>query len=141
MALRFYAKPRRKPIIIVVTMIDIFCVLLIFFIVATTFRRSMPAVKIMLPPAKEGVPVNETEPVILSVAADETIYLNAREVPIAQLGEALNELGRKSPQPSLAMQADKKAPFGLIIKVMDAAKAAGFSQLPAFINQETPPGH
>ena len=137
-SVRFYEKRRRQPVIIVVTMIDIFCVLLIFFIVVTTFRRSAPAIKISLPEAKTGMPVSATEPVILSVTPDEKIYLDAKEVPLAQLRETLLQLGKQTPQPSLAMQADKKAPFGLIVKVMDAAKEAGFSTLPAFIDQGTP---
>lgn len=119
-------------------MIDIFCVLLIFFIVATTFRRSNPAIKIALPEAKTGQPVSATEPVILTVAPDEKIYLDAKEVPLARLHETLVQLGKQTPQPSLAMQADRKAPFGLIVKVMDAAKDAGFTTLPAFIEQGAP---
>jgi biopolymer transport protein ExbD len=134
--MHFYVKPRRKPTIIIVTMIDVFCVLLIFFIVATTFRKSLPAVKISLPEAKEGVPVSQTEPIILSVTSKEKIFLNKKEIPISQLDEELTKLGKQSPKPSIAMQADKKAPFGVIIKVMDAAKQAGFDQLPAFIQQE-----
>lgn len=118
-------------------MIDIFCVLLIFFIVATTFRRSNPAIKIALPEATTGQPVSATEPVILTVASDEKIYLNAKEIPLAQLRETLRQLGGQTPQPSLAMQADRKAPFGLIVKVMDAAKEAGFTTLPAFIEQDS----
>ncbi len=136
--MKFYEKPRRKPTIIIVTMIDIFCVLLIFFIVATTFRRSLPAVKISLPEAKTGVPVSQTEPLILSVTPDEKIFLNTKEIPLAQLRDTLHQLGQQKPLPFLAMQADKKVPFGLIIKVMDAAKAAGFTQLPAFIDQAAP---
>ncbi len=134
--MKFYAKPRRKPTIIIVTMIDIFCVLLIFFIVATTFRRSMPAIKISLPEAKQGATVSQTEPVILSVTADEKIFVNAKEIAIAQLGEMLQQLGKQSPPPPVAMRADKKASFGLIIKIMDAAKAAGFAELPAVIEPE-----
>ena len=134
--MKFYTKPRKRPTVIIVTMIDIFCVLLIFFIVATTFRKSMPAVKIVLPEAKQGAPVSQTEPLILSITADEKIFLNTKEIPISKLGDTLQQVGRQTPQPSLAMQADKKAPFGLIVKVMDAAKAAGFTQLPAFIEQE-----
>lgn len=137
--MRFYVKPRRKPTVIIVTMIDVFCVLLIFFIVATTFRKSLPAVKISLPEAKAGVPISQTEPHILSVTADEKILLDNKAVPLAQLNNTLEQLGKQTPRPPIAMQADKKAPFGLIIKVMDAAKAAGFEQLPAFIEQEMPP--
>lgn len=136
--MRFYERPKRKPTIIVVTMIDIFCVLLIFFIVVTTFRKSMPAINITLPEAKEGVAISQTEPLIISVTGEEKILLNSREIPSAELNAALMKLGKQSPRPALAMQADKKAPFGLIIKVMDATKAAGFPQLPAFIQRESP---
>lgn len=119
-----------------VTMIDVFCVLLIFFIVATTFRKSLPAIKIALPESKTGVPVSQTEPLIISITADEKIFMNAKEILLPHLNETFLQLGKQTPQPSIALQADKKAPFGLIIKIMDAAKAAGFSQLPAFIEQE-----
>jgi biopolymer transport protein ExbD len=36
---------------------------------------------------------------------------------------------------SLALQADKKASFGMIIKVMDALKLAGVKNLPAFTHE------
>ncbi|NUN93375.1 MAG: biopolymer transporter ExbD [Verrucomicrobiae bacterium] len=133
--MKFYEKRRRHPTIIVVTMIDIFCVLLIFFIVATTFRRSNPAIKIALPEATTGQPVSTAEPVLLTVSADEKIYLDAKEVPLVQLRETLRQIGGRTPQPALAMQADRKASFGFIVKVMDAAKEAGFTSLPAFIEQ------
>lgn len=139
--MQLYHHQRRKPTIIIVTMIDIFSVLLIFFIVATTFRRTLPAVKIALPEAKSGAPISQTEPLILSITADEKIFLSARQIGLSQLREVLQELGKQNPPPPLAMQADKKTSFGLIIKVMDAAKAAGFSQLPAFIEQEGAAAH
>lgn len=134
--MRFYTRPRNKPTIIIVTMIDIFSVLLIFFIVVTTFKKEMPAVKISLPEAKEGVAISQVEPIILTISADEKVFLNAKEISLSQLEVTLHQLGKQFPLPSLAMQADKKAPFGLIIKVMDLSKAAGFPQLPAFIDQE-----
>jgi biopolymer transport protein ExbD len=134
--MQLYHRQRRKPTIIIVTMIDIFSVLLIFFIVATTFRKTLPAIKIALPEAKSGAPIGQTEPLILTVTADEKILLNTRSLDLKQLQDVLQELGKQNPPPPIAMNADKKAPFGLIIKVMDAAKAAGFSQLPAFIDQE-----
>jgi biopolymer transport protein ExbD len=37
---------------------------------------------------------------------------------------------------ALALQADKKASFGTIIKVMDAVKLAGVRNLPAFTHEE-----
>jgi Biopolymer transport protein len=40
------------------------------------------------------------------------------------------------PKSTLALQADKKASFGTIIKVMDALKLAGVRNLPAFTREE-----
>ena len=136
--MKFYTKPRRKPTIIIVTMIDVFCVLLIFFIVATTFRKSLPAVTIVLPDAKVGETQNLTEPHVISVASNEKIYLDGKEISLMHLTETFIKWGKQTPQPPIALQADKKAPFGLIIKIMDATKAAGFPQLPAYIDQEQP---
>ena len=94
---------------------------------------------IALPEAKAGSAINLTEPMILSVAPDEKIYLNGKEVTFSKLKETFMKLGKQNPQPPIGLQADKKAPFGLIIRIMDAAKEAGFSQLPAFIEQENQP--
>ena len=41
---------------------------------------------------------------------------------------------RQQRKSTLALQADKKASFGTIIKVMDALKLAGVKNLPAFTN-------
>jgi biopolymer transport protein ExbD len=137
--MKFYTKPRRKPTIIIVTMIDVFCVLLIFFIVATTFRKSLPAVTIALPEAKAGATQSVIEPQVISVTNNEKIYLNGKEITLMHLSETFIKWGKQTPPPPIALQADKKAPFGLIIKIMDAAKAAGFPQVPAFIEQEGQP--
>jgi biopolymer transport protein ExbD len=135
--MKFYTRPRRKPSIIIVTMIDVFSVLLIFFVVATTFRKSMiPAVKISLPEAKSGTLTSQTEPIILTITPEEKIFLNSKEVSLIQLKEFFNQMGKQEPQPAIAMQADKRVSFGIIIKVMDFAKEAGFSQLPAFIDED-----
>jgi len=54
---------------------------------------------------------------------------------VDQLEVAVRDLSeqRKS---TLALQADKKASFGTIIKVMDALKLAGVRNLPAFTREE-----
>jgi biopolymer transport protein ExbD len=137
--MKFYNKPRRKPTIIIVTMIDVFCVLLIFFIVATTFRKSLPAVNIVLPEAKASEQQNLTEPRVISVTKNEKIYLDGKEISLEQLSDKFKKWGEQKPLPPVALQADKKAPFGLIIKIMDAAKGAGFPQIPVFTEQEGQP--
>ena len=46
------------------------------------------------------------------------------------------EISASAEKSTLALQADKKASFGIIIKVMDALKLAGVKNLPAFTHGE-----
>ncbi len=54
---------------------------------------------------------------------------------VDELDGAVRDLpeARKS---TLVLQADRKASFGTIIKVMDALKLAGVKNLPAFTKEE-----
>jgi biopolymer transport protein ExbD len=61
----FYHKRRRRPEIIIVSLIDIFAILLIFVIVTTTFKTAQPEVTIKLPESKTAVAADKIrEPVI-----------------------------------------------------------------------------
>ena len=61
--------------------------------------------------------------------------LRAKGRRVAKVDERIRELAATK-QSSLALQADKKASFGMIIKVMDALKLAGVKNLPAFTHGE-----
>ena len=47
--MRFYTKRRKMPSITIVSLIDILAILLIFFIVTTTFKDKLPQLQINLP--------------------------------------------------------------------------------------------
>jgi biopolymer transport protein ExbD len=134
--MKFAVKKRRAPSIIIVSLVDILVILLIFFVVSTTFRTEQPEVQINLPESKQGVNVpSELERALVSVDQSDEIKLDGRAVGIDELEGAVRDLPptRKS---SLDLQADRKASFGTIIKVMDALKLAGVKNLPAFTQPE-----
>ncbi len=130
--MKFAVKKRRAPSIIIVSLVDILTILLIFFVVSTTFKRDQPEVQINLPDSKtaKSAPA-EMEHAIVTVEADDAVKLDGKPIEIEELEAAVRELPptRRS---SLALQADKKASFGTIVKVMDALKLAGVKNLPAF---------
>lgn len=131
--MKFHTRKRRTPAVIIVSLIDILAILLIFVIVTTTFRREQPEVLIKLPDSSTAVAAaNPTDPAILSISADEQIHLESRKVDLSDLKVALQELLTVTPNRPLALNADTKAPFGLIIKVLDVLKEAGVRNLPAF---------
>jgi biopolymer transport protein ExbD len=122
----FYAKKRRMPQVIIVSLIDIFAILLIFVIVTTTFKRAQPSVTIKLPESKTGVAAEKSEePVVLSISENEEIFLDAKKVTLEELTDEVRKLVETKGTPTLAMSADKKTSYGFLIQVLDALKAAG----------------
>src|ERR1051325_10973218 len=120
--MKFAVRKKRAPSIIIVSLVDVLTILLIFFVVSTTFKRDQPDVQINLPDAKTATAVPaELEHAIVSVDKEDGVKLDGQPITVDQLGQAVRSLPdtRRS---SLALQADRKASFGIIIKVMDELK-------------------
>ena len=130
----FYKRKRSSPIIPIVSLVDILTVLLIFFIVTTTFKSQTPQVRIELPDSKTAVaaPSAKARPTILTISPDGQCYVNAQPIELAKLGDAIKEAGKDGGE--VAMRADKTVPFGTIIKVLDTLKEAGIENLPTQMN-------
>ena len=134
--MQFAVRKKRAPQIIIVSLVDILTILLIFFVVSTTFKKDQPQVQINLPESKTATAQPaELDHAIVSVDANDDVKLDGKSIAVDQLQAAVGELPatRKS---TLAMEADKKASFGTIIKVMDALKLSGVKNLPAFTRPE-----
>jgi biopolymer transport protein ExbD len=136
--MRFYTRKKRSPQLIIVSLIDILAILLIFFIVSTTFRKEQPRLQINLPESQsaEVVAAEKSEPLVLRVKSAAEITLGAEPVAIESLASALKTARKTSPDRPIAMQADREAPFGVVVKVLDALKQAGVKNIPAFTQPE-----
>jgi biopolymer transport protein ExbD len=134
--MNFAVRKRRAPSIIIVSLVDILTILLIFFVVSTTFKKDQPEVQINLPESKTATKAPaELEHAIVTVDEADAIKLNGRPVEVDELEGAVRNLSQTQ-KASLALQADRKASFGTIIKVMDALKLAGVRNLPAFTREK-----
>jgi len=136
---RFYTRKRRMPAVIIVSLIDILAILLIFVIVTTTFKRDQPAVVINLPDSKTATAAPaRTDPAILSISKDEKLFLDNKPVELSALKQALQEMVAATPDRGLALNADKAAPFGVVVSVMDILKEANIRNVPAFTEVKQP---
>jgi biopolymer transport protein ExbD len=134
--MKIAVRKRRAPSIIIVSLVDILTILLIFFVVSTTFKRDQPEVQINLPDSKTSTKTSsELERALVSVNENDEVRLDGEVIAAEELETAVRNLPA-SRRASLALQADKKASFGTIIKVMDALKLAGVKNLPAFTRGE-----
>ena len=139
--MNFLPRRRRRPEVIIVSLIDIFAILLIFVIVTTTFKSELPAVTIKLPDSKTAVAAEKGDEALrLSISDKEEIFLGATKVTIEELPGELEKLLKLPRPPKLALATDKRAPFGTVIAVLDALKQAGVKgDLTAFTEQSEKP--
>jgi biopolymer transport protein ExbD len=131
--MRFYTKRRKMPSITIVSLIDILAILLIFFIVTTTFRDRLPQLQINLPESKSAA-VAAGEPkkiVLLQIKGADQITLDGKAITADKLAAAVKMVQQTRPGCSITMQADKEAPFGTVVSVLDALQEAGVKNIPA----------
>ena len=134
--MKFAVRKRRAPSIIIVSLVDILTILLIFFVVSTTFKKDQPEVQINLPESKTATTQPaELEHAVVSVNEKDEVMLDGQPIAVEALEASVRSLP-EARRNRLALQADRKASFGTIIKVMDALKLAGVRNLPAFTQGE-----
>ncbi|BBA35827.1 biopolymer ExbD/TolR family transporter [Methylocaldum marinum] len=105
-------------------LIDMVFILLIFFLVTTSFIRES-TVAVQRPKAATAVPQTNAA-VIVTITADEQIWLNDVSVDIRLLRARLDQLGLANPAQAAIILADVQASTGLLVKVMDQLRLAGF---------------
>ena len=128
-------RSQRIPSIRIINLVDVLFVLLIFFIATTTFRASSPtAVKLALPEAKTAQEIGREKiaRVSIAVGADETVYLDNQAIALTALEGKLREAKAKEPKVQVQFSADRSVSYGTVVSIVDAARAAGISDLTAF---------
>lgn len=128
--MQFYSRTRRPVAINIVSLIDILSILLIFFIVTTTFKKTRPKVEIALPESTTAVEASDpTEPVIIYMTSDEKVLIGETEVPLELLTERLRAERSKKPEAPFALEADEEVPLRFFVQVTDAATEAGLQDI------------
>jgi Biopolymer transport protein len=115
------------------SLIDVVFVLLLFFVVTTTFTRETQ-LRVELPEATsaEQAPADQDKLVEVTISADGVYSVNNHLLPksdLATLTEAIERESGGDNKLPLAISADGKTPHQAVITAMDAAGKLGFSHL------------
>jgi biopolymer transport protein ExbD len=80
---------------------------------------------------------NENAPLVVTIDPQGNLRLGPEAKPMTadRLKEELIAAAAKNPELKLAINADKAAPWGQVVKVKDAAKAANIKELTAFTKE------
>jgi biopolymer transport protein TolR len=112
----------------VTPLVDVMLVLLIIFMV--TAPLLVAGVQVDLPDAKSPSLSQDQEPVQLSIDGDRRIFIGEEEVPLEALTsrmQALAQVGGEAPR--LYVRADRTLDYGLVMRVVGDAHAAGLTKV------------
>jgi biopolymer transport protein ExbD len=127
--MRFKIRARRKGrvLINITSLIDVLFLLLIFFMVSSTFLEQ-PGIQLELPEAKSSVLVEQKE-FTLFVNQNGTLFLNDSEISLKDLETRIREVLPRMKDVALILKADKDVNYGLVVEVIDAVKNSGLKKL------------
>lgn len=129
--MKFRRQQRAQSGIDITPLIDVVFLMLIFFMVSTTFTREAH-LELSLPEA-EAIPANDSETRLeLVVTASGNFSLNGKALVNGQLQTIMSALRQESDgdtsQP-VVVTADANTPHEFVVRAMDAAGRLGFSRL------------
>jgi len=108
----------------VTPLVDVMLVLLIIFMVTAPLLQQ--GVKVDLPNTDAPPMKTSTEErLVLTLTKDGRAYLGKTEVPVERITELLSTNEKLKLDKELYFHADQELPYGLVVKVMAAAKAGG----------------
>ena len=128
--MNFHKRPQEELDLNLTPLIDVVFLLLIFFMVSTTFERESE-ISIQLPEAVEGEISQQSNPIVITIDAQGNYFINQREVinrKAVTLRNAIRDAVVED-APHFIVNADRKTPHQAVVTAMDSVAQLGYSQL------------
>jgi len=116
-------KSRKQLSVDIAPLMDMVFILLIFFIVTSTFTRET-GVDVSKPKAQSASEVQK-ESIMIAITRSGTIHVNERQVNLKGLEDVLRQMLLKNPGREVVVIADRESNTGVLVSVIDAANLAG----------------
>ena len=123
--MKFARRARQEVEINLTPLIDVVFLLLIFFMVSTTFVNEPAGLQVELPRSENRELIPEGSDVALVLRADGQIELEGEAVDLAKLKSSLSRIARDEPSTVVVLRADKSLEHGRVVQVMDLVRTLG----------------
>jgi len=127
-----FGNPRREEVDLNITpLIDIVFLLLIFFMVSTTFQKESE-LRVQLPEAEQRETVPPQQPLEIVISADGQYAIAGRTLAdnsLPTLIQSLRKAAGEDREQPLIVRADARTPHQAVVRAMDAAARLGLSRL------------
>ena len=117
-------------------MLDIVFIMLIFFIVTTSFTKETGAM-ISKPLAEQAVSLRNGT-ILIGIKSNDDIWMSKRLIELREVRSMVEQARAENPKGSVVIVADKSSRIGIVTQVMDQVKLAGIEGIA--ISAENPGG-
>ena len=129
MNFRQAATSRRSPPVINMTpLIDVVFILLIFFLLTTTFRNAA-GLNVNLPTATTSESQSTKTQMMLTINREGDLFLQDQKLSQQQAITHLKKLSETQRDTLVILQADEEVPHGKVVEVLDELRAAGLQKI------------
>ena len=109
--------------------IDMVFLLLIFFLVATTFHQTEREMQIALPTSQSAGPISATlREIIINVDAEGQIFVSGRKMDAEDLRVVVRDAVAANPQQKVTVRGDRHTAYANIVRVLDICKGNGIQE-------------
>lgn len=124
----FLRKPAEEPRIDLTPMVDVVFLLLIFFMISTTFVES-PGISIKLPESSAQTVEREPKEIKVYLSREGDIYHRDKQISLDKFKSLLAEYQSDAENTTVLLLADQESQHGKVVALMDLARDAGFVKL------------
>ncbi|RUO19345.1 biopolymer transporter ExbD [Aliidiomarina iranensis] len=108
-------------------MLDIVFIMLIFFIVTTSFVKEA-GIDVNRPEASQATQKPSAN-IFIAIRENGEVWMDRRQVDVERVAANLERLLAEQPTDMVVIQADEGARHGVVVEVMDQVKEAGIAQI------------
>lgn len=119
---------KKKPIFMIIPMIDIIFFLLVFFMMNSLQTVAQKTLDVQLPKAQSAT-VQTQIPTVITIDEQGHIAFNNKSVSIDEARNLIETNLQGNPDAAVVLQADKNTSHGQVVVIMDMLKKAGIKKL------------
>jgi len=109
-----------------VPLIDVLLTVLFFYMIVSPMMSRGLDVNL---PKSESNTVKPEDRIVLTVTRSQELFIEKERISISKLRDVLDSIRRSKPQINVYLRADRDAPYGAVVQVMDIVKRAGIDRL------------
>jgi len=124
---RKYSKIEEDADLDMTPMMDIVFIMLIFFIVTTSFTKET-GIEVNRPGAQTAERQQQGN-ILVAISADNAIWIDKREIDVRAVRANIERLHAENPEGAVIVQADKDSRNGMLVQVIDQIRLAGVNNV------------